>query len=69
MPECDSEETAPRAPKAERSKDVSNKACPEGTRLEFRCVPESDSDETAPRALKVGRPKSDNRVACPEGDL
>ena len=68
MPESDSKEAAPRAPKAERSKDVSNKACPAGTRLEFHCAPESDSKEAAPRALKVGRPKDNNRVACPEGE-
>ena len=55
--------------KAERPEDVSSKACPEGTREEFRCAPESDNKEAAPRALKVGRPKGDNCVACPEGVL
>ena len=66
-PECDSEEAAPRATKAERPEDVSDKACPEGTRLKFRCAPECGSEEAAPRALKIGRPEDDDRVACPEG--
>ena len=66
-PECDSEEAAPRATKAERPEDVSDKACPEGTCVNFRCAPECDNEEAAPRALKIGRPEDDNRVACPEG--
>ena len=66
-PECDSEEAAPRAMKAERPEDVSNKACPEGTYLKFRCAPECGSEEAAPRALKIGRPEDNDRVACPEG--
>ena len=68
-PECDSEEAAPRATKAERPEDVSDKACPEGTCVNFRCAPECDNEEAAPRALKIGRPEDDNRVACPEGVL
>ena len=57
----------PRATKAERPEDVSDKACPEGTCVYFRCAPEFDNEEAALRALKVGRPKDDNRVACPKG--
>ena len=66
-PECDSEEAAPRATKAERPEDVSDKACPEGTRLKFRCAPECGSEEAAPRALKIGRPEDNDHVAVPEG--
>ena len=65
--ECDNEEAAPRATKAKRPEDVSNRACPEGTREKFRCAPESDNKEAASRALRVGRPEDDNCVACPEG--